>query len=118
MKSLNHKFTYIWSICIGGIGGLLFLFFFLVMLGKPTFFSNPTFERLHTFIAFVSLPVFYLIGDKLSLISSTLGPPLFVLYWVILGMGISCGLVWLYFLISHKSRIIINSSGKAEPDYV
>ena len=92
--------------------GLLFLFCFFVVFGNPIFFDNPLFQKLYDFVSFVSLPVFYLLGDKLSAISIMFGIPLFILYWVTLGMCVACGLVWFYFFISRKYRTTTNSSGK------
>lgn len=114
MSSGSHKVTYIWSMCIGGVGGLLFLACFFIMFGNPIFFDNPLFQRLNDFVSFVSLPVFYLLGDKLSATSIMLGISLFILYWVILGMAITCWLVWVYFFISSKRRTIVKSSGKTD----
>jgi len=77
--------------------------------------SDPTFQRLHNFIAFVSQPVFYMFGDRLSFVSIILDMLLFMLYWAILGMCVACGSVWLYSFISRKCRTTVNSSGKAGP---
>ena len=115
MRYGSHKVTYIWGMCIGGVGGLLFLVFFFVVFGNPIFYDTSVFQRLYDFVSFVSLPVFYLLGDKLSAISIILGIPFFIMYWVILGMATACGLVWLYFFISHKYRTTTNSSAKNAP---
>lgn len=117
MSSRKRKSIYIWSMCIGGIGGLFFIVSFFVISFNPIFLDNPTFHKLHNFVIFVvSLPVFYLIGlfvDDLSIVSSALATPLFLLYWVILGMAIACGLVWLFFFIMRKCRIATNTEGPA-----
>jgi len=117
MSIRSRKSIYIWSTCIGGIGGVLFLFCFFFMFSNLVFLTNPIYQKLDDFIAFVSLPIFYfigLIGDDMSIISLILGPPMFVLYWGMLGMGIASGLVWLYFFMSRKCETAANSSEKTE----
>ena len=91
-----------WSMSIGGIGGLLFLYCFFIMYSDLAFIRDPIFERLHNFVVFVSQPAFYLIGDRISPVFIILDMLLFILYWAILGMGIACGLVWIYFSILRK----------------
>ena len=110
MNPQNHKSIYMWGMCIGGIGGLLFLVCFFFMFSNLTFLANPIFQKLYVFVDFVSLPIFYLIGDKLGPISFLIYIPLLFLYWAILGIAITCGLVWLYFLIFRKRQQISNSS--------
>jgi hypothetical protein len=66
------------------------------------FFASPAFQRVNDFVSFVSLPVFYLVGDTVSDISIVCGTLMLVLYWVIIGIGVACGLVWLYFFILRK----------------
>lgn len=97
MCYLNRKSIFICSMCIGGIIGLLFLLCFFVMLGNPIFVGNPIFEILLDFVSFVSIPLFYLLGSKLTITSMKLGIILFILYWAIVGMVIAFGLVWIYF---------------------
>lgn len=82
--------TYIWSMCIGGISGLLFLACFFVVYGDPIFVGSTTLRGLHDFVAFISRPIFYL--------PIILGIPVLILYWATLGMGIACGIVRLCFL--------------------
>lgn len=115
MTSRNHKWTYISSVCIGGIVGLLFLVCIFTMYGEPMFSDKPTFERLCNFVAFVSQPAFFLHANSFSAISIILNMFLFILYWMILGMAIASGLVWLYFFLSRKFKKIVNSSGKTGP---
>jgi len=110
MNSQNQKVIYIWSACIGGIGGLIFLFCFLFILGSPNLLSDQAIVKLNNFISFVSKPVFYLIGDKIGFISFIFSTSIFILYWEILGMAVSCSLVWLYFLIFRKRQPTTNSS--------
>jgi len=66
------------------------------MYGTPIFVGNPIFERLHDCVVFISIPVFYLLGDRLSLISTIFGILLLMLYWAILGMVIAYVMVRLY----------------------
>ena len=90
----NRKVTYIWSMCIGGVSGLLFLACFFIMYGDPIFVGSTTFRGLHDLVAFISQPIFYL--------PIILGIPLLIFYWATLGMGIACGIVWLCFLTSRQ----------------
>jgi len=90
--------------CIGGVGGLLFLVCFFVMYSEKVFLGHPMFELLQDFVSCVSLPVLALPGNKTSFAYITLDIAFFIMYWVILGMGVSFGLVWLYFFISRKRR--------------
>lgn len=112
MNPQNHKSIYMWSMCIGGIGGLLFLVLFFLMFSNLIFLAYPIFQKLNDFVDFVSLPVFYLIelfGDEESIIAIKLGLSLFILYWVILGMAIAFGLVRIYFLIFRKHKPVSSS---------
>jgi hypothetical protein len=98
MKNIRMYFK---SILWGGMGGLLFLiFFFSIVL--PVFLDNFLFKKLYNFVTFVSKPVFFILGDSLSYVSFVLGPPLLIIYWVILGMITAC--VIKRISISIKSR--------------
>jgi hypothetical protein len=120
MNLQNRKSIYMWSMCIGGIGGLLFLVCFFLMFYIPMYLSNlgnVTFQKLYNFVTFVSLPIFYLIElfidvfrDEPSMTSIKLGLSLFILYWAILGMAIAFGLVRIYFFIFRKRQPISNMS--------
>ncbi len=74
---------------------MLFLIFFF---GSYIFFDNFFLEILYNVVAFVSFPVFLLLGDSMSYISFVLGPPLLILYWIFLGMVIA--IVIQYLLLS------------------
>ena len=91
---------YVLSIFIGAIGGPLFLVCF------SGIFHYPIFVGLAKFIAFLSAPVFYLLANILDTNSIPLAILLLIQYWAILGMGIACGFVWLYFFISRKYKTL------------
>ena len=95
MGSQSHKKIYIKSMICGGIGGLLFLLCFLIMS-----FVTRT-HAFYDFVALVSWPFFHLLWD-FSILTFIIGPPLLILYWVVLGMVVSFVLVRLYYLFNNK----------------
>jgi len=109
MRFRTRKLIYVWSIFIGASGGPLFLVCF------SGIFHYPIFVGLARFITFLSTPVLYLLANILDTNSIPLAIFLLIPYWAILGMGIACGSVWLYFFISSKCKTTTNSSGKNIP---
>jgi len=104
----NRKSIYVWRRWIGGIGGPLFL----VCLSG--IFRTPISEGLAQLIAFVSLPVCYLLGNILDTNWIPLGILILIVYWAILGMVVVCGLVWLYFSILQRIGRAKESCGNSE----
>ena len=118
MKDRNRKTSYLRSMCIGGIAGLLFVIFFFAFSGifillrvanEPEPFIINLYFKLLTIISFISKPV-YIIGEKLIKISLLIGPILFVLYWVAIGAIIALILDRFYFFVFRKSKINSNAS--------
>jgi hypothetical protein len=97
MSSQSYEKIYINSIIYGGIGGLLFLLCFLTISMATQIYA------FYDFVSFVSRPFFYLLGD-FSPLTLIIGPPLLILYWVVIGIVISCVLIKLYYLVNSKRK--------------
>lgn len=90
MKSYNLKSIYSVCICAGAVLGPLFPVCFSAIFG------DPVSQKMADFVAYVSMPVFYLLGNILHTNYIPFGILLIIGYWAILGMGVSCLSVWLF----------------------
>jgi hypothetical protein len=99
MKSKNLRSIYFYCICAGAIVGPLFPICFTTISGVVIS------QGMADFIATVSIPVFYLIGNILHTSCIPLGILLLIGYWAILGIGVSCALVWLFsFILRQREK--------------
>ena len=102
MKSKNLKSIYLICIIAGGVVGSFVLICFTSISG------GIISQEMADFIASVSIPVFYLLGNILHTSCIPFAILLLIVYWAILGIGISCSLVWLLSFIlrlkNYKTR--------------
>jgi hypothetical protein len=98
MKSKNLKSAYSFSIFVGMIAGLALPICFSAILGEPIS------QRMAEVVASASIPVFYLLGNILHTSCIPFAILLLMGYWEIVGIGVSCSLVWLCSFILRKRR--------------
>ena len=81
---------------IGALCGPSFLLCFSAILGKPLS------EGIAYLTAYASTPVFFVLGEVLHTSCIPFGILVLLVYWLFLGMGLACGLAWLYFFIVRR----------------
>lgn len=99
MKSKSLRSIYLICIIAGGVVGLFFPICF------SSIFGGPISQGMAVFTAYVSVPVLYLLGNILHTSCIPLGILLLIGYWAILGIGVSCSLVWLFsFILREREK--------------
>ena len=96
MKSATLRSVYFVCICAGALVGSLFPICFTAIFG------DPLSQKMAQFVAYASMPVFYLLGNILHSTCIPFGILLLIGYWSILGIGVSCLSVWLFTCIIGK----------------
>ena len=110
MNRRSNIVTYIIIMSIGGVSSLIFIILYSFISSK--YLESRTFEILNLCIGFISLPVWYLfkfIGRYIGMFALFFFKPLYLIYWIILGMLIACGLFRLYLFIFRERHEDNNS---------